>query len=299
MVSGYGDLVVMRHPEESAVHEFAAATNVPVVNAGNGPGEQPTQALLDMFTLHREFARTGRTLDGSRIPLVGDLRHGRTVHSLIKLVTRYEDLTVVCATPGPLGLPAELLELAERRGHRIELSDHPETGLKDADPVYATRLQTERFADRPLPYSDEFRVDRALVSRACREDAVIMHPLPRDSRPGSNDLATDLNRDPGWRSSGRPTRASRCGWRCSPPSSASPTRSPARSAPPPGTAPSSPARTTPRSTGTPPPDGLRRPLTACWQPARRRPVVRSRRPPPSRAAAGGRPGWAPRRRRAA
>lgn len=196
VVSGYCDLIVMRHPLESAVHEFAAATNVPVINGGNGAGEHPTQALLDMFTLHREFSRTGRTLDGRRIALVGDLRHGRTVHSLMKLVTRYENLTIVCVAPEPLGMPVGLLELAESRGHRVQVSEQPETGLKDADLVYATRLQTERFADQPLPYSDAFRIDKALVSRVCREDAVIMHPLPRDSRPASNDLSTDLDEDP-------------------------------------------------------------------------------------------------------
>ncbi|MFJ6798107.1 aspartate carbamoyltransferase [Streptomyces sp. NPDC091268] len=196
VVSGYCDLVVMRHPEVRAVHDFAAATNVPVINGGNGAGEHPTQALLDMFTLHREFARTGRGIDGRRLALVGDLRHGRTVHSLMKLVSRYEDLTIVCVAPESLGMPDDLLELAERRGHRIELSDDPESGLKDADLVYTTRLQTERFTDRPVPYSDAFRVDKALVRRACRADAVIMHPLPRDGRPGSNDLATDLNDDP-------------------------------------------------------------------------------------------------------
>ncbi|MFD6427082.1 aspartate carbamoyltransferase [Streptomyces sp. NPDC060198] len=196
VVSGYCDLVVMRHPEVDAVHEFAAATNVPVINGGNGAGEHPTQALLDMFALHREFARTGRTMDGRRIALVGDLRHGRTVHSLMKLISRYEGMTIVCVAPESLGMPEELLELAESRGHRVERSDRPETGLKDADLVYTTRLQTERFADRPVPYSDAFRIDKALVSRVCREDAVVMHPLPRDGRPGSNDLATDLNDDP-------------------------------------------------------------------------------------------------------
>ncbi|MFB7056261.1 aspartate carbamoyltransferase [Streptomyces vinaceus] len=196
VVSGYCDLVVMRHPEVSAVHDFAAATHVPVINGGNGAGEHPTQALLDMFALHREFTRTGRRMDGRRLALVGDLRHGRTVHSLMKLVSRYEDLTIVCVAPESLGMPSDLLELAESRGHRIELSDDPESGLKGADLVYTTRLQTERFTDRPVPYSDSFRVDKALVSRACRADAVIMHPLPRDGRPGSNDLATDLNDDP-------------------------------------------------------------------------------------------------------
>jgi aspartate carbamoyltransferase catalytic subunit len=196
VVSGYCDLVVMRHPEVSSIHEFAAATNVPVINAGNGAGEHPTQALLDMFAIHREFARLGKTLDGSRIALVGDLRHGRTVHSLVKLLSRYENLTIVCVAPDELNMPAHLLELATERGHRVEESDQPSVGLKDADVVYTTRLQTERFKDRPLPYSDDFRVDAALADRVFRPDAVIMHPLPRDGRPGSNDLSPDLNGDP-------------------------------------------------------------------------------------------------------
>jgi aspartate carbamoyltransferase catalytic subunit len=196
VVSGYCDLVVMRHPDEAAVHEFADATHVPVVNGGNGAGEHPTQALLDMFTMHREFHRLGRDIDGARIAMVGDLRHGRTVHSLIKLLSRYDKLTLVCVSPEGLGMPAPLLELAASRGHHVEVSDRPEAGLRDADLVYATRLQTERFADLPVPYSDEFRIDRALVDRVCRPDTVIMHPLPRDSRPAANDLGTDLNTDP-------------------------------------------------------------------------------------------------------
>ncbi|GAA2142958.1 aspartate carbamoyltransferase [Kitasatospora kazusensis] len=196
VVGGYCDLVVMRHPEVESIHEFAAATNTPVVNAGNGAGEHPTQALLDMFTLHREFARLGKTMDGRRIALVGDLRHGRTVHSLMKLLSRYDSMTIACVSPAELGMPAPLLELAAARGHRIEESDQPATALKDADVVYTTRLQTERFADKPMPYSDDFRIDSSLVNRVCRADAVIMHPLPRDSRPGSNDLSADLNGDP-------------------------------------------------------------------------------------------------------
>lgn len=196
VVTGYVDLVVMRHPEVSSIHEFAAATNVPVINAGNGAGEHPTQALLDMFALHREFDRLGKPMDGRRIALVGDLKHGRTVHSLVKLLSRYQDMTIVCVAPEELGMPGYLLELAAERGHRVEVTDQPSLGLKDADLVYTTRLQTERFKDRPLPYSDDFRIDSALVNRVCREDAVIMHPLPRDSRPGSNDLSADLNRDP-------------------------------------------------------------------------------------------------------
>ncbi|MEU2246314.1 aspartate carbamoyltransferase [Streptomyces sp. NPDC019224] len=195
VVSGYCDLMVVRHPDDDAVHEFMAATNVPVINGGNGAGEHPTQALLDMFTLHREFGRDGRGLDGRRVALVGDLRYGRTVHSLINLISLYEDLTIVCVAPAHLGMPVALLERAEMRGHRIELSESPEIALKDADVVYATRLQTERFGGGPVSYGEEFRIDKSLVSRVCRADTVIMHPLPRDSRAGSNDLAMDLNSD--------------------------------------------------------------------------------------------------------
>ncbi|MDH6576266.1 aspartate carbamoyltransferase [Kitasatospora sp. MAP5-34] len=196
VIAGYCDLAVMRHPEVSSIHEFAAVSNIPVVNAGNGAGEHPTQALLDMYTLYREFGRLGKSMDGRRIALIGDLRHGRAPHSLMKLLARYDDLTIVCVSPEGLGMPEELLELVAARGHRVEESHRPSVGLADADAIYATRLQTERFADKPLPYSDEFRVDRALVERVCRPDAVIMHPLPRDSRPGANDLGTDLNGDP-------------------------------------------------------------------------------------------------------
>lgn len=195
VVSGYSDLIVMRHPEVTALHEFAAVTNVPVINGGNGSGEHPTQALLDMFALHREFRRLGKSIDGSRVALIGDLRHGRTVHSLIRLLCRYENLTITCVAPEGLGVPRDLLDLAIARGHQVEESISPAAGMKGADLIYATRLQTERFAEGLPRYTREFRIDRALVEETCRPDTVIMHPLPRDSRPGSNDLSTDLNRD--------------------------------------------------------------------------------------------------------
>ncbi|MBR7836718.1 aspartate carbamoyltransferase [Actinospica durhamensis] len=196
VVSGYCDIVVMRHPDEQAVHEFAAATHIPVVNGGNGAGEHPTQALLDLYALSREFARLGKTIDGARIALVGDLKHGRTVHSLVRLLSLFRELTIVCVSPPELTMPAGLLELAAGRGHRVEQTDAPREGLAGADLIYATRLQTERFAGTVAPYSDDFRIDAALLAATALPDAVVMHPLPRDSRPGANDLSTDLNRDP-------------------------------------------------------------------------------------------------------
>jgi aspartate carbamoyltransferase catalytic subunit len=80
VVSGYVDAIVVRHPEQGSVAKFAAATHIPVINGGDGPGEHPTQALLDLYTIHKEFARLGKKLDGAHVALVGDLRHGRTVH---------------------------------------------------------------------------------------------------------------------------------------------------------------------------------------------------------------------------
>jgi aspartate carbamoyltransferase catalytic subunit len=89
VMSGYVDAMVVRHPEQGSVAEFARATNVPVINGGDGPGEHPSQALLDLYTIQREFSRLGKRVDGAHIALVGDLKYGRTVHSLIKLLALY------------------------------------------------------------------------------------------------------------------------------------------------------------------------------------------------------------------
>jgi aspartate carbamoyltransferase catalytic subunit len=196
VVSGYCDMLVVRHPDENAVWEFAEATHVPVVNGGNGTGEHPTQALLDLYTLRREFARLEKSIDGSRVALVGDLRHGRTVHSLVRLLSLYRGLTIVCVAPLGLEMPVEVLELAAGRGHRVEETGDPRIGLQGADVVYATRLQAERLKSASAAYSDEFRIRRALVDRLPAPDVVIMHPLPRDGRAGANDLSTDLDGDP-------------------------------------------------------------------------------------------------------
>src|SRR5689334_22808460 len=90
VISGYVDAIVVRHPEQGSVAQFAAATHLPVVNGGDGPGEHPTQALLDLYTLQREFSRLGKRVDGAHVALVGDLKYGRTVHSLMKLLALYK-----------------------------------------------------------------------------------------------------------------------------------------------------------------------------------------------------------------
>lgn len=99
VMSGYCDAIVMRHPEQGSVAEFAAATHVPVINAGDGPGEHPSQALLDIYTIDKEFARQGKSLKGAHVLMTGDLKYGRTVHSLLKLLALYGPLRVTLVAP--------------------------------------------------------------------------------------------------------------------------------------------------------------------------------------------------------
>ncbi|WP_077002808.1 aspartate carbamoyltransferase [Variovorax sp. KK3] len=196
VISGYADAIVVRHPEQGSVAEFASATNIPVINAGDGAGEHPSQALLDVYTIQREFSRLGKLVDGAHIALVGDLKYGRTVHSLIQLLALFRGMRFTLVAPPSLQMPRALVEAVAARGHEVVESDTLNS-LAAADVVYATRIQKERSGGESIEgYGEEFRIDRALVERVCRAEVVLMHPLPRDGRPGANDLSTDLDRDP-------------------------------------------------------------------------------------------------------
>lgn len=196
VMSGYVDAMVIRHPEQGSVAEFAAATNIPVVNGGDGPGEHPSQALLDLYTILTEFSRLGKLLDGAHIALVGDLKYGRTVHSLIKLLSLYRGVKFSLISPPGLEMPASIIEKASRNGNVIEQKTSLADGLPGADVIYATRVQKERFADEASEgYSPDFQINTAMIDRYCDSDTIVMHPLPRDSRAGANDLSVDLNHD--------------------------------------------------------------------------------------------------------
>jgi aspartate carbamoyltransferase catalytic subunit len=196
VISGYADALVVRHPEKGSVAEFVRATNIPVINAGDGPGEHPSQALLDLYTIQREFSRVGKIVDGSHIAMVGDLKYGRTVHSLAKLLSLYRGLKLTLVSPPSLEMPAAILDHITRGNHVVEQTSDLHAGLKGADVVYATRIQKERFADESIEgYTPDFQINQALVDSTCGPDTLIMHPLPRDGRPGANDLSTDLNHD--------------------------------------------------------------------------------------------------------
>ena len=136
-------------------------------------------------------------MDGAHIVLTGDLKYGRTVHSLLKLLALYRGLKITLIAPRSLEMPADIVEFAARQGHSIEQSNGLRSGGAGADVLYATRIQKERFTDESIDgYDESFEVNRSVVDATGKPDTVVMHPLPRDSRPGSFDLSVDLNTDP-------------------------------------------------------------------------------------------------------
>jgi aspartate carbamoyltransferase len=198
VVSGYADVIVVRHPVQGTVKEFADATNVPVINGGDGPGEHPTQALLDLFTIHRETGRTLRELDGTRIAMVGDLKYGRTVHSLTKLLSLFDRTEFVFVAPEELQMPEAIVQGVVARGHVMRTTQDLLDGIANVDIVYVTRIQQERFTqpEDAEKYRGFYSINRKLYERHCRPGTILMHPLPRDSRVGANELDTDLNTHP-------------------------------------------------------------------------------------------------------
>jgi aspartate carbamoyltransferase catalytic subunit len=198
VLSGYSDVITMRHPEVGSVAEFAAASRVPVINGGDGSNEHPSQALLDLYTIRSEIAARGRAIDELRIAMVGDLRYGRTVHSLCKLLCRFKDVQVVLVSPDALRMPPEIVEVLRATGHQVLESDQLEASISHVDIVYSTRIQEERFNSQEEAdvYRGRFRLNQSIYTAHCEPNTVIMHPLPRDSRANARELDDDLNDNP-------------------------------------------------------------------------------------------------------
>lgn len=177
IVSGYADCIVLRHPEEGAASRASAVADVPVINAGDGKGEHPTQALLDLYTIAREIGR----LDRLHVVLVGDLANGRTVHSLAQLLASYPGQRLTLVAPERLRMGRERVDRLRHLGAVVEERDDLTAAVADADVVYQTRIQLERMAE-PLPQADQdrqrFRIGLDVMA-GLPADAVLMHPLPR------------------------------------------------------------------------------------------------------------------------
>ncbi|MDN3653478.1 aspartate carbamoyltransferase [Thalassotalea ponticola] len=194
VISGYADIIAMRHPTMHSVAEFASGSSVPVINGGDGANEHPTQALLDLFTIDAEMSRFGQGIDNLNICLMGDLKHGRTVHSLSKLLSLYDNVHLTLVSPKELQMPDHVVSILDDAGHKVTITDTMAGNLK-SDVLYQTRIQEERFSSKAEAdlYRGHFSLNKAVYEQHCKDNTVIMHPLPRDSRPEANELSVDLD----------------------------------------------------------------------------------------------------------
>lgn len=174
VVSGYADAIVLRHPKEGAARLATEFSSVPVINAGDGAGQHPSQTLIDLYTI-----RQAMPLDGTDVGLLGDLRYGRTAHSLAYALTNY-DVTIHTLAPESLEMPPNVIEDLRERG--VEVVEHTDITefAHNLDVMYVTRIQRERFPDMASYYAvaSSYRVTPELLSGA-RERMIVLHPLPR------------------------------------------------------------------------------------------------------------------------
>ena len=187
MVDAYSDVIVIRHPQEGAARLAADFASRPVINAGDGAGQHPTQTLLDLYTIWEGLGK----LDGASIALVGDLKYGRTVHSLTTALSMFKTNLSFIAPPS-LQMPRELVEQVKEKGLPLRMTHDIRDVIKEVDVLYVTRIQKERFPD-PQEYAKvagTYRIDIPLL-RDAKKSLMIMHPLPR-----VNEIAPEVDATP-------------------------------------------------------------------------------------------------------
>lgn len=188
MAEAYADVIVLRHDRRGAAAAAAAVAAVPVINAGDGPGEHPTQALLDLYTIERELGR----IDGLHVLLCGDLRYGRTARSLALLATLYDSVRLTFVAPPECQMSDDILAELDVRGVVHHSTESLPEVIGTADVVYQTRVQEERFedADELARARGRIRIDAAAMRRL-PERAIVMHPLPR-----VDEISVEVDADP-------------------------------------------------------------------------------------------------------
>jgi aspartate carbamoyltransferase catalytic subunit len=176
IVSGYADAIVLRHYEEGTAALAAKASPIPVINAGDGSGEHPTQALADIYTIQKELGR----VDGLKVTLIGDLLNGRTIHSLLPLLSLYSGVTITLVSPLQLRLPSKYTRYLEAKGVSFLETEKLAPSIRAADVVYVTRVQRERFASEEeyKLVKDAYIIDAKMADKL-KSKAIIMHALPR------------------------------------------------------------------------------------------------------------------------
>lgn len=184
----YADVIVLRHPEVGSAALAAKHAGKPIINAGDGVGEHPTQALLDTFAIREELGR----LDGLTVTMLGDLKYGRTVHSLARLLTQFSGIRLNYVSPDALRMPSDVMEEVAAKG--LPQTEHStlENILPETDVLYVTRVQKERFED-PAVYENvknAFVIDPQ-VMRIAKREMIVLHPLPRVT-----EISMDFDDDP-------------------------------------------------------------------------------------------------------
>jgi aspartate carbamoyltransferase catalytic subunit len=184
IVSNYSDLIVMRHPLEGSARLASEFASVPIVNAGDGANQHPTQTLLDMYSIKK----TQGKLDDLNIFLVGDLKYGRTVHSLLMAMSEF-NATFYFISPDELKMPDEYKIILDRMGLKYHETKDFNAHVKEADIIYMTRVQQERFTD-PIEYErvkNAYILQKSMID-GCRKNMKVLHPLPR-----VNEIALDVD----------------------------------------------------------------------------------------------------------
>lgn len=176
VIGNYADVIVLRHFEEGSSKKAASVSSVPIVNAGDGSGQHPTQALLDLYTIKRELGR----VRGVTIAMVGDLKHGRTIRSLSYLLGKYKDMTIHFVSPRGLRVGDDVKEYLMKHKVTYSETDDLKSVLKNVDVLYQTRIQKERFktAKEYNKYNGCYTIDLEVVKQM-KKKSIIMHPLPR------------------------------------------------------------------------------------------------------------------------
>ena len=177
VVAGYADVIVLRHFESGASQRAAEVAGIPVINAGDGAGQHPTQSLLDMYTIRREIGR----IDSISIALVGDLANGRTVRSLCYLLAKYKSPKIYFVAPSVVRMKEDIKEYLRRHDTEFEEVEDLHAVAREVDVIYQTRIQRERFGDRPHEYEQargKYIIDQTVLD-CMRKEAIVMHPLPR------------------------------------------------------------------------------------------------------------------------
>ncbi len=188
ILNGYADVIVMRHYESGAARRAADVSAVPVINAGDGAGQHPTQAFLDLYTIQKEIGH----IDGLTIAVVGDLANGRTVRSLCYLLAKYRNVRVFMVAPEVVRMGEDIRSYLVRQNVWFREDEDLKAIVPQVDVLYQTRIQKERFGDRTDDYQaarGKYVVDAELLA-LMRQDAIVMHPLPR-----VDEIATEVDDD--------------------------------------------------------------------------------------------------------